>query len=477
MPRPDTRFVCQSCGHESLKWMGRCPECLQWNSFIEEPVARPAASVRRASGLARGWNAVAESPQPIPAIDTTPYPRKKTGIGEFDRVLGGGVVAGSLVLIGGDPGVGKSTLLLQVAERLARQHGVVLYVSGEESVQQIKLRADRLGVCSERVLLLAETDIGQIEAHVQAIQPHLLVIDSIQTMYVPEVESAPGTVTQVRESAARLMRLAKQTHLPIFLIGHVTKEGMIAGPRVLEHMVDTVLYFEGDRHQSLQVLRAVKNRFGSTDELGIFSMGESGLAEVPNASEVFLAQRPTGVPGSVVVPAIEGTRPLLVEVQALVASTPYTTPRRVASGSDYNRMCLTVAVLEKRVGLPLGTRDVYLSVAGGVRVTEPAADLGMAVAIASSFRDAPADPWAVFVGEVGLAGEVRPVQQLQKRLNEAARLGFQRAFVAASPATGFREPRSTDGAERRRIAGLDVVEVQTVRQAVEWALQVDRPKR
>ncbi|MBI3944804.1 MAG: DNA repair protein RadA [Armatimonadetes bacterium] len=469
MARVSTRFVCQACGHEALKWMGRCPECSEWNSFAEEAAPRRTAAGGRASVVA-GHDAARGGPQPVGAIDAARYPRMNTGIGEFDRVLGGGVVAGSLVLVGGDPGVGKSTLLLQVAEHLAQAHGPVLYVSGEESTQQIKLRADRLGVRSERLLLLSETDMELIEGHVQATRPHFLIIDSIQTMSVPEVESAPGTVTQVRESAARLMRLAKHTHLPVFLIGHVTKEGALAGPRVLEHMVDTVLYFEGDRHQAFQVLRAVKNRFGSTDELGIFEMRETGLSEVLNPSEVFLAHRRGQVPGSVVVPAIEGTRPLLVEAQALVASAHFTTPRRMAAGGDYNRMCLTVAVLEKRLGLPLGTRDVYLSIAGGVRVVEPAADLGIAVAIASSFRDAPVDPAAVFIGEVGLAGEVRPVQQTEKRLNEAARLGFRRAFAAAAP--GRSADGSPPGGDRRRTpAGLVVVAIETVRQAVDLALQ------
>ena len=462
MPKIQTRFVCQTCGHEALKWMGRCPECGEWNTLIEEVAPRKAASGMRGSALTEGRTGGA--PQAITTVDAHQYPRVSTGIAEFDRVLGGGVVAGSLVLVGGDPGVGKSTLLLQVAESLSRRCGTVLYVSGEESPQQIKLRADRLSAGSERLLLLSETDVESIEAHVEVTRPRFLIIDSIQTMYLPAVESAPGTVSQVRECAARLMRLAKQTHLPVFLVGHVTKEGALAGPRVLEHMVDTVLYFEGDRHHVFKVLRAVKNRFGSTDELGIFEMGEEGLAEVGNPSELFLSERPTHAPGSVVVPALEGSRPLLVEVQALVAPAYYGTPRRVASGCDYNRMCLTLAVLEKRLGLGLGVRDVYFSVAGGVRVLEPAADLAMAVAVASSFHDAAVDPRSVFIGEVGLAGEVRAVQQLDKRLNEAARLGFSRAFVASQRGGTTRRPRT--GA-----SGLEVVGVESVGQAVEQILQ------
>jgi len=458
LPKQTTRFVCQSCGYGALKWMGRCPECGEWNTLIEE-VTRKALSAPQAGALPP------QAPQPITAIDARRYPRLRTGIGEFDRVLGGGVVPGSLILVGGDPGIGKSTLLLQVADRLGQEHGTVLYASGEESTQQIKLRADRLSVTAERLLLVAENDIEQIEEHVRAVQPCCLVIDSIQTMYAPGVESAPGTVSQVRESAARLMRLAKSTHLPVFLVGHVTKEGNLAGPRVLEHMVDTVLYFEGDRHQTYKVLRAVKNRFGSTDELGIFAMQETGLAEVANPSEIFLSERPMQAPGSVVVPVLEGSRPLLVEVQALVAPAYFGTPRRVATGCDYNRMSLVVAVLEKRLGLALGARDVFLSIAGGVRVTEPAADLGMAVAMVSSFHDLPADARTAFIGEVGLAGEVRAVQQLDRRLNEVARLGFTRCLVAAR-AAGSRHLGAGPGGPPT----LQVLGVETVRAAVEAAL-------
>ncbi|MDH7568371.1 MAG: DNA repair protein RadA [Armatimonadota bacterium] len=458
MARVHTRFVCQSCGHEVLKWMGRCPGCGEWNSLVEEVAPRrPSLHGARSHGAS-------PQPQPICTVDTTRTPRMTTGIREFDRVLGGGVVPGSLLLVGGDPGVGKSTLLLQAADLLSRRYGRVLYVSGEESPQQVKLRAERLGVESEHLLLLSETNVEQVEEAVRSCAPRLLVIDSIQTMVLPDLESAPGTVTQVRESAARLMRLAKQTHLPIFLVGHVTKEGALAGPRVLEHLVDTVLYFEGDRHQVFKVLRAVKNRFGSTDELGIFEMRETGLAEVESPSEVFLAQRPAQAPGSVVVPAIEGTRPLLVEVQALVAPSYFGTPRRMTSGTDYNRACLVVAVLEKRLGLSLGNRDVYLSVTGGVRVVEPGADLGMAVAVASSFFDTPVDSESLFIGEVGLSGEVRAVQQLDKRLNEAARLGFRRAFVAGAGSGGGQPAaRSVPG-------GLQLVPVSTVREAVEGSL-------
>jgi DNA repair protein RadA/Sms len=461
VPKAYTKFVCSTCGYETPKWMGRCPDCGEWNSLVEE-VVRPASPGSRSAAGGRGTTTARS--QPIGAIDREEHPRRVTGIGEFDRVLGGGVVPGSLILVGGDPGIGKSTLLLQVANVLAERHGRVLYVSGEESTQQIKLRADRLSVAAAELFLLSETDIDLIEGQVAAAQPQFLIIDSIQTMYTPGIESAPGTVSQVRECTARLMRLAKATHLPVFLVGHVTKEGNLAGPRVLEHMVDTVLYFEGDRHQAFKVLRAVKNRFGSTDELGIFEMRDSGLTEIANPSEIFLSERPMQVPGSVVIPALEGTRPLLVEVQALASPAYFGTPRRVAAGVDYNRMCLIVAVLEKRLGLGLGARDIYLSIAGGVRVTEPAADLGVAVSIASSFFDAPVDPTTVFIGEVGLAGEVRAVQQIDRRLNEAARLGFTRAIVAERQAVKSGGPRG----------GLRVVGVETAHQAVDLVMEPDQ---
>lgn len=453
MARTSTRFVCQQCGHEAIKWLGRCPDCGSWNSLTEEVVvAPPRAAAARAAGDG------AAAPVRLVEVSLDAHPRLPAGLGEFDRVLGGGIVPGSLVLIGGDPGVGKSTLLAQVADRLARTHGRTLYVTGEESAQQVRMRADRLGLAAPELYLVAETEIDLVEAHAARLKPRFIVIDSIQTMHDAAIASASATVSQVRHCTARLARLAKGSHTAVFIVGHVTKEGTIAGPRVLEHMVDTVLYFEGDRFQSHRLLRAVKNRFGSTDELGIFEMGEAGLTEVENASERLLAERPAQGAGSVVVPVIEGTRPLLVEVQALVARSFLASPRRMTTGVDYNRACMILAVLERRVGLRMADKDVYVNVAGGLKLTEPAVDLGIALALASSYRDRAVGPGLVVAGEVGLAGEVRAVQQLEKRLKEAARLGFERALVARSPR------------RRRDRSPLGTAEVASVAQAVEIAL-------
>jgi DNA repair protein RadA/Sms len=380
--------------------------------------------------------------------------RVRTGIGELDRVLGGGVVRGSLVLIGGDPGVGKSTLLLQAARALAQVAPPVLYVTAEESAAQVKMRADRLGISTDGLLLWPETDLSVVEAQLDAVKPRGLIIDSIQTVFLPELESAPGSVTQVRECGARLMTLAKGLGIATFLVGHVTKEGALAGPRVLEHLVDTVLYFEGERHHAYRVLRAVKNRFGSTNEIGVFEMVEGGLVEVKNPSGFFLAERPAEAPGSVVVSSLEGTRPVLLELQALVAQAAVGTPRRTVLGADYNRVCLLLAVLEKRAGVPLGSQDVFVNVAGGGRVTEPAADLGIVVAAASSYMDRAVPGDVLVVGEVGLTGEVRAVAGLELRLREAAALGFRRAIV---PQSNVLEPTK---------ASLDVRGVATVAEAL-----------
>ncbi len=428
MPRATTRFVCQQCGYEAVKWLGRCPDCASWNSLTEEvQAARPPTAVARVFGTE------AAPPQSITTIAIEDHQRVPSGIGEFDRVLGGGIVPGSLVLIGGDPGIGKSTLLSQVASRVAERYGRTLYVTGEESVQQVKLRAERLGSLSPELMLAAETEIDVVEAHIASLKPRFVVIDSIQTMHDSSIASAAATVSQVRACTARLMRLAKSTHTSVFIVGHVTKEGTIAGPRVLEHIVDTVLYFEGDRFQAHRLLRAVKNRFGSTDELGIFEMSEAGLIEVANASEMLLQERPTHGPGSAVVAVIEGSRPLLVEIQALVAHSFYTSPRRMTTGVDQNRTAMILAVLEKRAGLRMADKDVYVNVAGGLKLAEPAVDLGIALALASSYRDQAVDPTLVVAGEVGLAGEVRAVQQTDKRLREAERLGFERAITARAP--------------------------------------------
>jgi len=424
MARAKSLFVCQECGYESPRWMGRCPGCGAWNSLVEEPAARSGGSGAGLPGLGSGERPVAIGE--VPAEDARRLP---TGSAELDRVLGGGIVPGAFVLVGGDPGIGKSTLLLQLAARVARDHGTVLYVSGEESARQIRLRADRLGTFHERLLVLAETNLEAIAQHAAAIQPVLLIVDSIQTVFTPDLPSAPGSVGQVRECAARLLRVAKGQNTAVFIVGHVTKEGAIAGPRVLEHIVDTVLYFEGERHASFRVLRAVKNRFGSTNEIGLFEMRDAGLVEVGNASQLFLAERPLEVAGSVVVPSLEGTRPLLVEVQALVSASTFVTPRRTADGVDLNRVQLIIAVLEKRVGLLLGNHDAYVKVAGGVRLAEPAIDLGLAVALASSFRDQPPDPQTVVAGEVGLAGEVRAISRIEQRIREVEKMGFTRMVL------------------------------------------------
>jgi len=407
-----------------------------------------------ASRTARRAGTPAAKPRPLKDISMDRDDRVRTGIDELDRVLGGGVVRGSLVLIGGDPGVGKSTLLLQAARALAQVAPPVLYVTAEESAAQVKMRADRLGITSDALLLWPETDLSIVQAQLDDVKPRGLVIDSIQTVFLPELESAPGSVTQVRECGARLMTLAKTRGIATFLVGHVTKEGALAGPRVLEHLVDTVLYFEGERHHSYRVLRAVKNRFGSTNEIGVFEMAEGGLVEVKNPSGFFLAERPENAPGSVVVSSLEGTRPVLLELQALVAPAPVGTPRRTVLGADYNRVCLLLAVLEKRAGVPLGSQDVFVNVAGGGRVTEPAADLGIIVAAASSYMDRPVPSDVLVVGEVGLTGEVRAVAGLELRLREAAALGFRRAIV---PQSNILEPPKTS---------LDVRGVATVGDAL-----------
>jgi DNA repair protein RadA/Sms len=425
-------YRCQACGFQAGKWYGRCPDCGAFSTLAEERAGRePTASGRRRGGADPAAPRAAV-PVRLTEVSVGGAERVQTGIAELDRVLGGGVVAGSLVLIGGDPGIGKSTLLLQASRALARGAGPVLYVSGEESAAQVRLRADRLGLDAPDLFILAETQLEAIEAQVAVLRPRVLVVDSIQTVYLGELESAPGSVSQVRECGGRLMMLAKGRGVACFLVGHVTKEGALAGPRVLEHLVDTVLYFEGERHATYRVLRAVKNRFGSTNEIGVFEMTDRGLTEVANPSAMFLAERPRGAPGSVIVAALEGTRPLLLELQALVTPAHFGTPRRTVLGADYNRVCLLLAVLEKRAGLPLQNQDVFVNVAGGARCQEPAADLAIAVASASSYAERPVAPDVVLVGEVGLTGEVRAVSGLEPRLREAAALGFTAAVVPRS---------------------------------------------
>jgi DNA repair protein RadA/Sms len=421
-----TVFVCQACGFESSKWLGRCPDCGEWNSLVEE---RQEAT---SSARARQGSAVLEiggKPRPYEAVDGADTDRLPSGIDEFDRVLGGGIVPGSMVLIGGEPGIGKSTLLLQVAHLLARAGGAVLYVSGEESERQIKLRGERLGISGGALYLMGETSLERILEEVEALKPAALVVDSVQTIYSSRFPSAPGSISQVREVAAQLLFLAKGRGITTFLIGHVTKDGALAGPKSLEHIVDTVLYFEGEKHLHHRIVRAVKNRFGAVSEMGVFEMSSSGLKPVPNPSALFLAERREGSPGSAVVATLEGSRPLLVEVQALVSPSSFGTPRRMSLGIDPNRTNLLLAVLEKRVGLELLGDDVFVSVAGGIEVAEPAADLGVAAAVASSFRNRPLPAHTALFGEVGLAGEVRGVGQAALRIREAAQMGFTRVVL------------------------------------------------
>ncbi len=451
-----TVFVCQQCGKESPKWLGRCPGCQQWNTFVETVVAAPD-SPRRAVPTTN-------QPQELSRVAAGTAPRHPLALAELDRVLGGGLVPGSLVLLSGDPGIGKSTLLLQVAALAARSSGKVVYVSGEETVAQIKLRAQRLGIVGDGLYLLAETDLDVILARIEQLKPGLVIIDSIQTVSLPEMEAAPGSVSQVRECALRLMQPAKQDAVPVLIAGHVTKDGAIAGPRVLEHIVDVVLYLEGEQFSAFRLLRGVKNRFGSTNEVGVFEMGEHGLAEVPNPSQAFLAQRSAEAIGSAVVPTLEGSRPLLVEIQALTTPTSFGLPRRTANGVDFNRLLLLIAVLTKRVGLKLGGQDILVNVTGGLKVSEPAADLGIALAIASSSRDTGIDPTMAAVGEVGLSGELRAVSQLDRRLAEAARLGFKKYLV---PRTGL----------KLKTKDIELVPAATLREAVSLAVKKPRESK
>ncbi|OIJ15424.1 DNA repair protein RadA [Anaerobacillus arseniciselenatis] len=452
MAKRKTKFVCQECGYESTKWMGKCPGCQSWNSMAEE--FEEQQSKKR--GFVTSGVSSSKKPQPITTIERDQEQRLSTDMIELNRVLGGGIVPGSLVLVGGDPGIGKSTLLLQVSAKLAQNNHKVLYISGEESVKQTKIRADRLNVTSDNLYVLAETDLEFIEKAIEEINPALVIIDSIQTVYMADVTSAPGSVSQVRESTAALMRIAKTKGIAIFIVGHVTKQGAIAGPRLLEHMVDSVLYFEGERHHTFRILRAVKNRFGSTNEIGIFEMKEIGLEEVLNPSEIFLEERSEATSGSIVVASMEGTRTVLVEIQALISPTTFGNPRRMATGIDHNRVSLLMAVLEKRVGMLLQNQDAYLNVAGGVRLDEPAIDLGVAICIASSFRDQPTNQTDVVIGEIGLTGEVRRVSRIEQRVLEAAKLGFKRVIVPEQNLGGWTIPD-----------GIQVLGVSTVREALD----------
>lgn len=450
-----TVFFCQNCGHEESKWLGQCPACKEWNTFVEEKVtvSRGSTSAASEAGKERASKVVTLS-----SVSVEEDERIRTGIAELDRVLGGGIVQGSLVLVGGDPGIGKSTLLLQVCQRLSDAGKNVLYISGEESGKQIKLRANRMGTFSEHLYLLCETNLELIRQTIERQKPDMVVIDSIQTMYNEEVSSAPGSVSQVRESTNILMQLAKGMNISIFIVGHVTKEGTVAGPRVLEHMVDTVLYFEGDRHASYRILRGVKNRFGSTNEIGVFEMRKEGLVEVENPSEFMLSGRPEHASGSVVACAMEGTRPILMEIQALVCRSNFGMPRRTAAGLDYNRVNLLMAVLEKRSGLPLSNYDAYVNIVGGIRMNEPAADLGIVMAIASSYKNRTVPEDAIVFGEVGLSGEVRAVTMPEQRVAEARKLGFKTCII---PEVSLKALQGVSGKP-----GINIMGVKSVNQVI-----------
>ncbi|MCD8324175.1 MAG: DNA repair protein RadA [Clostridiales bacterium] len=454
----NTTFFCQECGYESAKWMGQCPACRAWNSFVEEPTAPKRSGSSGAGGSANGGRMSARAAKPVTlsSVEMSGQERFSTGIGELDRVLGGGIVPGSLVLVGGDPGIGKSTLLLQVCRNLAADARKVLYVSGEESLQQIRIRAERIGSFTDSLKLLCETDLETVAEVLKREKPEVAIIDSVQTMYSEEVSSAPGSVSQIRQATGLFLRLAKSCGITIFLVGHVTKEGVVAGPRVLEHMVDCVLYFEGDRHAAYRVLRGVKNRFGSTNEIGVFEMRREGLAEVPNPSEYMLNGKPEGASGSVVACSIEGTRPILVEIQALICKTSFGLPRRTAAGADLNRVNLLMAVLEKRAGLGLSSCDAYINIAGGVRMNEPAIDLGIVLAIVSSQKEISISDKTICFGEVGLSGEVRAVSMALQRVQEARRLGFERCIMPRVCVT-----------ESMKHEGIEIIGVSNVREAME----------
>lgn len=423
MAKPSTVFVCSNCGNESSKWFGRCPACNEWNTCYEEKI-----NLKSSGKSASKKTATTVKLDDVKKQDIV---RTKTGFDELDRVLGGGLVKGSLTLLGGEPGIGKSTLILQICDKI-KGEGQVLYVSGEESAQQIKIRADRLGIKNNDIVFLGETDIDVIEDAILKTNPKLVIIDSIQTMYSDEITSGPGSVSQVREITARIMKMCKQEEITTIIIGHVTKDGNIAGPRVLEHMVDTVLYLEGERYFAYRILRGVKNRFGSTNEIGMFEMNNIGMCEIDNPSSVLLSEKNENVAGSIVVASIEGTRPILVELQALTATSVFGMPRRTANGIDYNRLTLLIAVLEKRTGLPLGNQDVYLNIVGGIKINEPALDLGIILAVSSSFKNIPIPNDVISIGEVGLTGEVRSVNQIEKRIKEAEKLGFKKCIIPES---------------------------------------------
>lgn len=448
-----TVFFCQSCGYESSKWMGQCPGCREWNTFVEETVDKKAEKILSSD------HGKTHKPVSLNSVVMEQEERIQTGVQEFDRVLGGGIVPGSLVLVGGDPGIGKSTLLLQICQILSQMKRSTLYISGEESLQQIKIRADRIGQFTDSLYLLCETNLNTIRAMIEREKPQIVIIDSIQTMYSEDITSAPGSVSQVREATSAFMQIAKGVGITIFIVGHVTKEGVVAGPRVLEHMVDTVLYFEGDRHAAYRILRSVKNRFGSTNEIGVFEMGSSGLKQVLNPSEYMLSGKPEGASGSIVTCSLEGTRPILLEVQALVCRSNFGIPRRTVAGADMNRLNLLMAVLEKRNGMPMGNCDAYVNIAGGIRMTEPALDLGIVLALVSSFKDISISEKTICFGEVGLSGEVRAVNMAQQRVQEAKKLGFETCIL---PKVCLKNMGKTEG--------IQLIGVSDVREAIQAIL-------
>lgn len=453
MAKIKTKYVCQSCGYETAKWLGKCPECTKWNTFVEEidqkSTKKEVFIIDKSSS----------KPVSINSIESKEEERFTTDINELDRVLGGGIVKGSLVLVGGDPGIGKSTLLIQVSSNVANLGKTVLYITGEESESQIKMRAKRLGINSENLYIFAENNLSIIESYLESVNPELIILDSIQTVFSPEISSAPGTVSQIKEGTSKFMKISKKMGISTFIVGHVTKEGSLAGPKLLEHMVDTVLYFEGERYNTYRLVRAVKNRFGSTNELGVFEMRDLGLVELDNPSKILISEKPKDVAGSVIISTVEGTRPMLLELQALVSPTSFGIPKRTSTGVDYNRVGMLLAVLEKRVGLQIQNQDVYINIVGGIKINEPSIDLGIAISVASSFRNIPIDEDIVVTGEVGLTGEVRAVSFIEKRIAECKKLGFKKIVVPRSNYDVVKETK-----------GIEIWPVDNLRQAINIVL-------
>lgn len=453
MAKIKTKYVCQSCGYETAKWLGKCPECTKWNTFVEEVDQK---SIKKEVFII---DKSSSKPVSITSIESKEEERFTTDIKELDRVLGGGIVKGSLVLVGGDPGIGKSTLLIQVSSNVANLGKTVLYITGEESESQIKMRAKRLGINSENLYIFAENNLSIIESYLESVNPQLIILDSIQTVFSPEISSAPGTVSQIKEGTSKFMKISKKMGISTFIVGHVTKEGSLAGPKLLEHMVDTVLYFEGERYNTYRLVRAVKNRFGSTNELGVFEMRDLGLVELDNPSKILISEKPKDVAGSVIISTVEGTRPMLLELQALVSPTSFGIARRTSTGVDYNRVGMLLAVLEKRVGLQIQNQDVYINIVGGIKINEPSIDLGIAISVASSFRNIPIDEDIAVTGEVGLTGEVRSVSFIEKRIAECKKLGFKKIVV---PRSNYDVVKDTKG--------IEIWPVDNLRQAINIVL-------